>query len=236
MMEAKVGGRRASKKNARATSDAASVLTTPRHEQSRLCATESREHATYRLRTVALAMRGVGSAPLLTSETGGLYASQALTGTRHADRSKTSRSFGQIIPKIGGPLSSLKSPFRRFGALIVVLLAFSIALPMPAFGSESGETWLNWVWESAGAGVHAKWYYHFEQAGSETGLNSGAGSCTNGWVATGTWTFGNDYCSGGGYAAYTPALADPGVGSHPWAQANTKAAYLWGWAGYCGTC
>jgi hypothetical protein len=95
--------------------------------------------------------------------------------------------------------------------------------------------WLDWVWEPGGAGIHAKWYYHFEQAASE--VTAGYGSCANGWLGyQGGWVFGNDTCSLPNYEAATPALRDPGVGAYPWAQTQYVAEYLWGWAGYCGNC
>lgn len=123
----------------------------------------------------------------------------------------------------------------RFVVLGLVCSGFLAIPPAPAFASESGQTWLNWVYEPANAGIHDRDYVHFEQAASE--ITSGVYSCANGWLGyQGGWVFGNDACAQPGYQAATPALRDPGEGAYPWAQTAYDAEYLWAWVGYCGTC
>jgi hypothetical protein len=125
---------------------------------------------------------------------------------------------------------------RRVFALMLACAACSAALAGLALASESGETWLNWVYEHAGVGVHDKWYYHFEQAASEVN-DYGNVACANGWLgSTGHWVFPQDACGQWGEQTFTPALGDPGRGAYPWAQSQKNSAYLWAWAGYCGSC
>lgn len=122
-------------------------------------------------------------------------------------------------------------------ALVALLCAVCyVALAATALATDTGEVWLDWVWEQAGAGIHAKWYYHFEQAAAEIQAADNE-SCTNGWYGTkGSWVFGHDYCAYQGYQASTPRLAAPGVGAYPWAQTKLKNDYLWAWARYCSDC
>ena len=116
--------------------------------------------------------------------------------------------------------------------------AVCLALAVSAFAYESGEVWLNWAWEPAtygSYGEHAKWYYHYEQGEAEA--PNAPYACSNGWYgSSGSWVFGQDWCSYGNEVLATPALRDPGVGAYPWVQINTNAAYTWAWAGYCGSC
>lgn len=127
---------------------------------------------------------------------------------------------------------------RRVAAVMLACTACFASLAVPALATEYGQTWLNWVWEPGqwgNAGVHAKWYYRFEQAASE--VTHGYGSCADGWYGSqGQFVFGYHSCTLAGYEAATPALRDPGVGAYPWAQTEYDSEYLWGWAGYCGTC
>jgi hypothetical protein len=124
---------------------------------------------------------------------------------------------------------------RRVVALALACAACFAALVVPA-SAATGETWLNWVWENAGAGIHAKWYYHFEQAAADVN-KVGNSSCANGWLGSkGSWVFGHDSCSFYTSQAATARLNDPGTGAYPWAQSAVYSDYLWGWAGYCGSC
>ena len=130
---------------------------------------------------------------------------------------------------------SWKKTKRRVAVLTLVLVACFFSLAVPALATEYGQVWLDWVYEPANAGIHAKYYNYFEQAASE--ITSGVYSCANGWLGyTGGWVFGRDCCNYPGYQATTPALRDPGEGAYPWAQTAGDAEYLWGWAGYCGNC
>lgn len=123
---------------------------------------------------------------------------------------------------------------RRVAALMLACTACFAALAVPAFAS--GQVWLNWVYEPGYAGIHDRWYNHFEQGAGQVNKTNNY-SCVNGWYGSkGSWVFGQSYCAQWGQESATPALRDPGVGAFPWAQSTPYADYLWAWVGYCGNC
>lgn len=122
----------------------------------------------------------------------------------------------------------------RSAAVMFMCIACCAVMATPALASSTGQTWLDWVYEPAGAGIHAKWYNYFEQEASDVSNNNW--SCSNGWYGSrGSWVWGSDYCAIGEESA-TPQITDPGVGAYPWAQSEYTNTYLWGWARYCNNC
>lgn len=126
---------------------------------------------------------------------------------------------------------------RRGAAALLVSGVCCFALAVPALASDSGETWLNWVYEPKGAGVHAKLYYHLVQTAAKAWTSDNV-ACTNFWLGyQGGWYWGHDYCVPSPSQAATPRLSDQSATqAFPWAQSQTAADYLWGWALYCNSC
>lgn len=121
-----------------------------------------------------------------------------------------------------------RARFCVAGTVLLVLIVFCI---YAGSALAAGQTWLSWAWEPAGAGIHSTWYSTFQQAEAEVQDQANI-ACANGWISTGSWVFGHDYCAYGCCTAATPTLQPQGVGSHAWAQSKLYSDYLWAWAQY----
>lgn len=120
---------------------------------------------------------------------------------------------------------------RRIVIEALLCVVFGALLAGSAL-ADSGETWLNWVNEPKGAGIHGKLYFHLTQSAAAV-QSSGNVACTNMWFGTqGGWEFKYDTCVAAPNQAYTTRLADPGIQAYPWAQSQSTSDYLWGWARY----